>query len=183
MTSDLSLKHCRICSRGSLLVKSPFIPKRVWLCTTGIPHTFAFDRLNRQRDGGTWEHFRICAREARDTVKFAVRSLLVNTHMNIISNLCSPASGAIWGVFLYVFWRRSQKVPGIRTSFNHLNEAISCSIGVTVTLDRSRYCKTCKIKDSSTSGRKNLICLITLEDIVACTANIHGHLSLPVNLI
>lgn len=74
-------------------------------------------------------------------------------------------------------------MPGICTSFNHLNEAISSSIGVTVTLDRSRYCKTCKIQDSSTSGHKNLICLITLEDIVACTANIHGHLSLPVNLI
>lgn len=166
-----------------LSLLSPFIRKRVWLCTTGIPHTFVFDCLNRQRDGGAREHFRICDWEARDTVKFAVLSLLVNTHMNIVSNLCSPASGAIWGVFLHVLWQQSQKVPGIRTSFNHLNEAISCSIGVTVTLDRSRYCKTWKIQDSSTSSHKNLICLITLEDIVACTANVHGHLSLPVNLI
>lgn len=40
---------------------------------------------------------------------------------------------------LFGLWEKSQKVPGICTSFNHLNEAISSSIGVTVTLDCSQY--------------------------------------------
>ncbi len=72
-------------------------------------------------------------------------------------------------------------MPGICTRFNHLNEAISSSIGVTVTLDCSQiYCG--KIQDSFASSHKNLICLISLEDTVAFMANIHRH-DLPVNLI
>lgn len=47
-----------------------------------------------------------------------------------------------------------------------------------MTLDCSRYSALQNlphIQDSSTSSHKNLICLITLGDTVAFTANIHEH--------
>lgn len=73
-------------------------------------------------------------------------------------------------------------MPGILPKFNHLDEAISSSIGVTVTLlSVFSSVKLARFKTLRVVVKNS--CVITLEDTVAFTSDFHGHLGVPVNLI
>lgn len=85
LTSDLSLKQCRIYSHGFLFVdKIPLILKSVWLCTTGTPQSSIWSSPIHSRWRGRLAgvHFRICTQGNQNLGYLwenAVHSLLVNT--------------------------------------------------------------------------------------------------------
>lgn len=111
-----------------------------------------------------WLNCRICAWECGHCGN-AAHLLLVRKLVDLICFSCLEVN---WGVFLSSLWQRSQKVLGICASLNCLNEAISSSVGMT--LDCSRY--SALLQPAACS---RLLCLITLGDTVAFTANIHEY--------